>query len=123
MSKAFPVFLSFLLLSLFSLGLAEVNVSGNWELTMTTPRGEMTYEVTFVQEGEKLTVTMKSPRGETTGEGTIKGSDIEWTVTRTTSRGEFTITYKGKIEDENTMSGQAQMGDFGSADWKAKKKA
>jgi len=122
MSKPFSIFLCFLLLGLFSFGLAEVNISGTWDLTMTTPRGEMTSEATFVQEGEKLKVTLKSPRGENTGEGTVKGSEIEWTITRTTPRGEMTITYKGKIEDENTMSGEAQMGDFGSMTWKAKRK-
>jgi hypothetical protein len=83
----------------------------------------MTSPAKFVQEGEKLTVTMTGPRGdESTGEGTVKGNEIEWTITRSTPRGEMTITYKGTIEDENTMSGQAQMGDFGAMDWKAKRK-
>jgi hypothetical protein len=50
-----------------------------------------------------------------------KGSEIEWTITRSTPRGEFTMTYTGKIEGD-TMSGEVQMGDFGSSEWKAKKK-
>jgi hypothetical protein len=101
---------------------AQVNVSGDWTFTMTTPRGERTNDVTFVQDGEKLTVTMKSERGDSTGEGTLKGQDIEWTVTRQTPRGEMTVTYKGKIADENTMEGEAQMGDFGTMQWKATRK-
>jgi hypothetical protein len=101
---------------------AQVKVSGEWAFTMTTPRGDRTMDVTFVQEGEKLTVTMKSERGESTGQGTIKGQDIEWTVTRQTPRGEFTINYKGKVTDENTMSGEAVMGDMGSMAWKATRK-
>ena len=101
---------------------AQVNVGGDWTLTMTTPRGERTNDVTFVQDGETLTVTMKSERGESTGAGTLKGQDIEWTVTRQTPRGEFTVTYKGKIADENTMGGEAQMGDFGAMQWKATRK-
>jgi hypothetical protein len=101
---------------------AKVDVSGDWTFTMTTPRGERTSDVTFVQDGETLTVTMKSERGDSTGAGTVKGQDIEWTVTRQTPRGEMTVTYKGKIADENTMSGEAQMGDFGAMAWKAVRK-
>jgi len=118
----------FLIMALAMTGLAavavqaQVNVGGEWTLTMSTPRGDRTNDVTFVQDGEKLTVTMKSERGESTGEGTLKGQDIEWTVTRQTPRGEMTITYKGKVAEDNTMSGEAQMGDFGTMQWKAARK-
>ena len=101
---------------------AQVNVSGDWTFTMTTPRGERTSDVTFALDGEKLTVTMKSERGDATGEGTVKGEEIEWTVTRQTPRGEMTVNYKGKIADANTMEGEAQMGDFGAMAWKAARK-
>lgn len=91
-------------------------------MTVTSPqRGDMTWTVHFEQEGEKLTVTMTTQRGEVKGEGTIKGNEIEWTLTRSTPRGEFTQTFKGKVEGD-TMSGEVQMGDFGSMPWKAKKK-
>ncbi len=123
MSKTKNVMLAaLLLLAPLSLCFAQVNVTGEWDFTMTTPRGEMNSTVKFAQEGESLTVTMISQRGESTGTGTLKGSDIEWTVTRESPRGTFTVTYKGKV-DGNTMSGQAQMGDFGTMDWKATKKA
>jgi hypothetical protein len=122
MSKTKNIVLAALfILAPLTLCLAQENVSGEWELTMTTPRGERTSTAKFVQDGEKLTVTMISERGESAGTGTIKGADLEWTITRDTPRGQFTITYKGKVEG-NTMTGEAQMGDFGSAEWKATKK-
>ena len=90
---------------------------------MESPRGgEITRAVHFEQEGEKITVTMESRRGdEFTTEGTIKGNEIEWTVSRETPRGAMTLSYKGTVEGE-TMSGTVEMGDFGSADWTAKRK-
>jgi hypothetical protein len=124
MSKTRNIALAALvLLAPLTLCLAQesVNVSGEWDLTLNTPRGEMTSTAKFVQEGEKITVTMTNPRGESTGSGTIKGADIEWTVTRETPRGQITVTYKGKVEG-NTMKGEAQMGDFGTSEWKATKK-
>ncbi len=120
-TKSF-VLAALLILAPLTFCLAQENVSGEWDFTMTTPRGEMTATAKFVQDGEKLTVTMVSERGESAGTGTIKGADLEWTITRDTPRGQFTITYKGKVEG-NTMAGEAQMGDFGSAEWKATKKA
>lgn len=111
-----------LLFAPFLLLAQGVNVTGDWEMTVTSPqRGDMTWTVHFEQEGEKLTVTMTTQRGEVKGEGTIKGNEIEWTLTRSTPRGEFTQTFKGKVEGD-TMSGEVQMGDFGSMPWKAKKK-
>lgn len=117
-NKAFIVLLTTALLSLF-LSALEVDVTGDWQMTMETPRGEITSDVHFDQEGERLTVTMVGPEGdEISGEGTVKGSEIEWTVTRSTPRGEMTMTYTGTVEG-NKMSGEVQFGDFGSARWEA----
>jgi hypothetical protein len=100
----------------------DVNVTGDWEMTVQSPRGERTHNIHFEQDGEKLTVTMEGRGGEEiTGEGTIKENKIEWSITRSTPRGEFTITYTGTVEGD-TMSGEAQMGDFGSMEWTAKRK-
>jgi hypothetical protein len=89
---------------------ADVNVAGAWTMKMTTPRGERTSTLTFVQDGEKLTVTSKSDRGESTGTGTLNGNAIEWSITRQTQMGEMTFTYTGKV-DGDTMSGESKMMD------------
>jgi hypothetical protein len=102
--------------------LAQENVSGEWEMSMETPRGPMTQTLKIVQDGEKITVTMISERGEFPGEGTIKGKDIEWSVKRTGRDGtERTVTYKGTVEG-TTMNGTVEMGQMGSMEWKATKK-
>ena len=99
----------------------EVVISGDWELSAEMRGREITQNVRFEQDGETLTVTMEGRMGESTGEGTIKGNKVEWSITRSTQRGEFTITYTGTVEGD-TMSGEAQMGDFGAMEWTAKKK-
>jgi hypothetical protein len=99
----------------------DVNVTGDWEITTQSPRGERTSDIHFEQDGESLTVTMQLMNEEVTAEGTVKGNKIEWSVTRSTQRGEFTISYTGTI-DGDSMSGEAQMGDFGAMEWTAKKK-
>jgi hypothetical protein len=101
----------------------KIDVSGVWEMTIDTPQGSMPpSDATFEQQGEALKITMKSPQGEDLNcEGKIKADAIEWTLSISSPRGDMTIIFKGKVEGE-TMSGQAEMGDFGSMAWKASKK-
>jgi hypothetical protein len=125
MSKVYAVFTILalaLLPQLLNAHEQEINVTGDWEMTMKGPRGERTRDIKFVQEGEKLTVTMPGFRGEEiTAEGTVKGNKIEWSITRNTPRGEFTVSYTGTVEGD-TMEGEVRMGDFGTREWTAKKK-
>ena len=124
MSKSIKtVALGILILAGLSLLALAVDISGTWEMTIQTPRGEeRKSEMTIEQDGEKIKVTMPGFRGdEMTGEGTVKDNKVEWTINISTPRGDFSITYSGTVEGD-TMSGEAAMGDFGSMEWTAKKK-
>lgn len=122
MKKMYSLFAMFSLLLIPILLIAqEVNVPGDWEMTMEMRGREMTRNLHIDQDGEIITVTMEGRMGEITGEGTIKGNKIEWSVTRSTQRGDMTMAYSGTVEGD-TMSGEVQMGDFGSTEWTAKKK-
>jgi type 1 fimbria pilin len=117
------VMLGLLLFGGIYLYASVIDVSGTWEMTSQTPRGdERVSEITIEQDGDKITVTMPGFRGdEMTGEGTVTDSKIEWTVNMSTQRGDFSITYKGTVEGD-TMTGEAELGDFGTMEWTAKKK-
>jgi len=120
---------SFLALSLPALLRAQAptppktpDVAGIWALTMQTPQGEMTMDATFTQDKEAIKVSMMSPMGtDMKGEGTIKGQELQWTMAISTPNGEFTLEFKAKLDGE-AMSGEIQMGDFGSSTFSAKKK-
>ena len=96
------------------LAYAAADISGSWDFTMTTQRGEQKSVVTFVQTGEKLAVTVVSERQgqtmESKGEGTIKGNDVTWKIVRETQRGTFESTYKGTLVDDNNMKGTMEFG-------------
>lgn len=107
--KRISCFSLILFLFVFVSAYAETDVSGDWEITIQTQRGDMTQSMTIEQNGESITVTMQGRRGrEFTGQGTIKGNAVEWTITRTSQRGEFTMTYTGMV-DGNSMSGEASV--------------
>jgi len=99
-----------------------VDISGTWDMTIQTDRGDWNTELTIEQEGEKIKVTMPGWQGDQIeGEGTVKDNKIEFTFNISTQRGDFSITYTGTVEGD-TMSGEAEMGDFGTMQWTAKKK-
>lgn len=122
MSRTKSIFsLVFLGMMMLVITVYAADVTGEWELTAESPRGEFTQAVKFVQDGETLTVTMESRRGdEMEGEGTVKDNEIEWTILRSTPRGEFEMVYKGTI-DGDTMSGTVDFGGRGEMEWTAKK--
>jgi len=99
-----------------------VDISGVWEMTLYTPRGEMKSDVTFEQKDDAITVTMPSPMGdEMKGEGKVKENTAEWQLTISTPNGDFVLAFKAQIEDEK-MTGEVFMGDFGSSSFAAVKK-
>ncbi|UCE40116.1 MAG: hypothetical protein JSV17_11680 [Candidatus Aminicenantes bacterium] len=108
----------------------EIDLTGDWEMTTESPRGERTQTIHIEQDGEKLTITMQGGMGrrggqggggEITAEGLIKGNKVEWSFTRNTPRGDFTTKYTGAVEG-NTMSGEVDRGERGTAPWSAKRK-
>ncbi len=123
MKKIYSLIVMFALVLIPTLLSAQdANVAGDWEMTTQSQRGERTQDIHIDQDGQKIVVTMQGRGGEEMkAEGTVQGNKIEWSVTRSTERGEFTISYKGTVEGD-TMSGEAQMGDFGTMEWTAKKK-
>ena len=104
----------------------DINVTGDWEMTLETPRGERTQAIHIEQDGEKLIVTMQGGMrggqggGEITAEGTIQGNKVEWSFSRNTPRGDFSIKYTGTVEGD-TMTGEVSRGQSRTSPWTAKR--
>ena len=108
----------------------DIDLTGDWEMTTESPRGPRTQTIHIEQDGEKLTVTIQGGvgrrggqggGGEITAEGRIQGNKVEWSFTRNTPRGDFTTKYAGAVEGD-TMSGEVDRGERGTAPWSAKRK-
>ena len=130
--KKFYSMIAMMALVLFPVLLSgqDIDLTGDWEMTTESPRGERTQTIHIEQDGDKLTVTMaggpgrrggQGGGGEITAEGTIKGNKVEWSFTRNTPRGDFSTKYTGTVEGD-TMSGEVDRGQRGTAPWSAKRK-
>jgi hypothetical protein len=97
------------------------DITGDWDVTVTSPQGTNTTPVTFKQEGGKVSGMFKSPQGTLPFEGgTIAGSDLKFTFTINAQGMELPITLTGKVEGE-TITGKADFGGFAEGDWSAKR--
>lgn len=97
----------------------KVDLTGQWDFELELMGMTGTPEFTFKQEGEKLTGTYKGQFGEAELTGTVKGSDIEFSFE---IQAGATATYKGKIEKDGTLKGEANYADQATGPFTAKRK-
>jgi len=100
----------------------KVDVTGEWEITIQSPQGTFTPSALFQQDGEKLTGTYKGRFGESKLEGTVKEKAIQWKTTISIEGQAVNLAYKGTVESADEMKGSVELGDFGTSEWKAKRK-
>jgi hypothetical protein len=98
----------------------SVDVTGDWDLTITSPQGTREAKASLKQDGEKLTGAFKSPRGELPITGSIKGKEIKLSYTVKFQDQDLAITMTGNV-DGDTMKGEADFGGFAQGDWNAKR--
>ena len=101
-------------------GSASGNISGVWNAAVETSQGTGNPVFTFKQEGEKITGNYKGTFGEAPLTGTLKGNEISFSFKVNVQGQSADLSYTGKV-DGNNMKGKAKLGDFGEADWTAKK--
>jgi hypothetical protein len=102
---------------------AQSNVAGDWNVTIQSAQGASDVQVTFKQDGDKLSGIFKSPMGELSFEGgTITGSDLKFGFTLPIQGQALDITMTGKV-DGPSITGKAVFGSFGEGDWTARRAA
>jgi hypothetical protein len=100
----------------------NIDVGGDWQMTIQSQKGARAIDVTFVQTGEKLAVTMKTRRGQVKAAGTVINNQVKWIMTRNTRRGKLLMTYTGTIANSSTINGTLTIRNRPTRTWTAKKK-
>ena len=99
---------------------AQINVTGDWDMTIESPQGANTVKVTLTQDGEKVSGLFKSQMGELPFSGALIGVDLKFGFSLPIQGQSLDITMTGKVEGQ-TMAGKVQFGGFGEGDWTAKR--
>ena len=85
-----------------------VDVTGTWEITSESPRGTMTRNITFEQQGDELTGSIETRSGPVPiQKGSIEGNKISFTVVFSRGGNNFEMTYTGTV-DGDTAKGTFQ---------------
>lgn len=85
---------------------AQVDVTGSWDMEVTTQTGTTTPSMTLQQDGNKITGHYSSATlGEADVTGTVDGSDVTISFNAEMQGQEIPVVYKATIDDEGVMSG------------------
>jgi hypothetical protein len=92
------------------------DVSGRWELSVSTPDGVYPAVLTLRKAGETLTGTIAGSPGEFPIAGTQKGADVVVSFTMPRDDGPMAITLAG-TQTGDAMKGTATFGPDGDGTW------
>jgi len=120
MHKVRHVFFAGAVAMLTSLSAYAADVSGNWNLTVESPRGTQNPTMTLAQKGEAVSGTYKSARGELPLTGTLKGNDLKLSYTVDMGGNSMTVGYEGVVNGDS-IDGKVKFGEMGEGKFSAKK--
>lgn len=102
-------------------GPADADVSGQWDLEMRFAASTVQQTFAFEQEGNKLMGTHYASYAPRKLTGSIHGEAILIRSSYTGQGTRLNFTFDGKVQGD-TMEGKVSMGEYGMADWKAKRR-
>jgi hypothetical protein len=102
---------------------AKVDVTGIWAFEVQTENGTGTPQLTFKQDGEKLTGRYSSQfLGEAELSGTVKGQAIEFVVAANVQGNAVELSFVGTIESKDAMKGKVSFAGMGEGTFTGKRK-
>src|SRR5690242_3442860 len=85
---------------------ARVDLTGTWQLSVTTGAGTGTPTITLKQQGDSLTGHYSSQvLGEAELAGTVKADKVTFVVKVSMQGTAFDVTYSGTVESKDAMKG------------------
>jgi hypothetical protein len=99
---------------------AQINLTGDWDMTIASPQGTNTVKVTLTQDGESVSGLLKSQFGELPVTGALTGDDLNIAFSLPIQGQLVDIVMTGKVVGP-TLAGTVQFGGFGEGDWTAKR--
>jgi hypothetical protein len=101
----------------------KVDVTGAWAFQVQTEAGTGTPQVTFKQDGERLTGRYSSAvLGEADLTGTVNGQAIQFSFAASVQGNSIELTFNGTVEDNDSMKGKVTFTGFGEGTFTGRRK-
>lgn len=107
-----------MLAALVALAAVQTDLTGEWALQLTTPRGPVSYTLYLTQEGPRLSGHISSEFGEPAVKGTVNGDQVRLTWSDVDGGKSIEITLTGTAKGD-TISGTARLGTVGEGPFRA----
>ena len=103
---------------------ADFDLTGEWILTVESPNGTGTREVTFVQEDDVLSGTISSTMatGPLTGRVNQEDATVTFTASVSMGSGDFDIVYLATYSEGKLVDGIVDFGDYGEGTFEGERK-
>ena len=96
------------------------DLTGEWALEFSTPRGPSSYTMYLNQEGPRLTGHLSSEYGEREVRGSVNGDDFKVSWTDVDGGKQIDITLTGKIKGD-AITGTVRLGNAGEGPFRAER--
>jgi hypothetical protein len=100
---------------------AQASLTGEWEMSFTTPRGGRTeYTLYMTQDGPRLTGHLTSEFGETPVKGSVNGDEVKlaWSIMENGKPLDISVTATAKGD---TLNGTIKLGTVGEGVFSAER--
>ena len=97
---------------------AQTDVTGQWEITLATQVGEITWTATFEQEGETLSGEVDLGDREILPlEGTVEGATIAFVFVMPDLDGDQPINLSGTVSGDSIAGDEGNFSWYGTGNW------
>lgn len=93
-----------------ALAQTATSLTGQWSFDVQTDQGSGSPTITLKQDGEKLSGKYTGQLGQADLTGTVKGNAFAFSFSLDVQGTTATVTYEGKIEGANAVSGTVDIG-------------
>src|SRR4249920_3940489 len=100
---------------------AQVDITGDWTVTVESPQGATSIDATMKQAGEDLTGTITSPMGAVDFKGKVIKDALNVSYTLDLQGNSIEIKMTGTVTGDS-ITGNLNFGGMGDVPWTAKKK-
>lgn len=93
-------------------------VDGSYNIELESPMGRRSGKLTLKTEGSSLSGSYSGAQGEQSFDGgTVTGGEVAWSMQLSGPMGQIKLDFTGTVSGDE-ISGQVQLGSFGSATFK-----
>lgn len=102
---------------------AQGDVTGEWEIRLSTQTGVTTWQARFVQDGDRLGGEIDLGDNEILDvDGTVDGTKLAFVIVVPDLDGDQPIDFEGELTGDTIRGAQGSFSWYGTGDWEATRK-